>query len=97
MAGHGGEESVITSFINHLANTYDFELYVSQVMGDSVWLKQLDKRTKITIGTAGTRRITKAGKLLLHICRCHSNAVIVFTPRLLFFDQSCQKTVLSPF
>lgn len=91
MAGHGGEESVITSFINHLANTYDFELYVSQIMGDSAWLKQIDKRTKITIGTAGTRRITKAGKLLLHICRCHSDAVIVFTPRLLFLINLARK------
>ncbi|EQM53337.1 hypothetical protein N692_15390 [Lactiplantibacillus plantarum EGD-AQ4] len=91
MAGHGGEESVITNFINHFADTYDFELYVSQILGDSVWLKQLDERTQITIGTAGANRITKASKLLRYMWRCDADAVIVFTPRLLFLTNLARK------
>ncbi|MBQ0838069.1 glycosyltransferase [Lactiplantibacillus pentosus] len=91
MAGHGGEESVITNFINHFADTYDFELYVSQMLGDSVWLKRLDERTQITIGTAGAGRITKASKLLRYMWRCDADAVIVFTPRLLFLTNLARK------
>lgn len=84
MAGHGGEETVVTKFINEFSGKIDFNLYISQIIGDTTWIQQLDSNTRVTIGTASTNRLAKAAQLLNYMCQCRSDAVIVFTPRLLF-------------
>lgn len=35
MAGHGGEETVVTKFINEFSGKIDFNLYISQIIGDT--------------------------------------------------------------
>ena len=44
----------------------------------------MDSYTRVTIGTASTNRLVKAAQLLNYMCQCRSDALIVFTPRLLF-------------
>jgi len=94
MAGHGGEETVVTKFINEFSGKIDFNLYISQIIGDTTWIQQLDSNTRVTIGTASTNRLVKAAQLLNHMCQCWSDAVIVFTPRLLFLVNLAKKITL---
>lgn len=94
MAGHGGEETVVTKFINEFSGKIDFNLYISQITGDTTWIQQLDSNTRVTIGTASTNRLVKAAQLLNYMCQCRSDAVIVFTPRLLFLVNLAKKITL---
>lgn len=94
MAGHGGEETVVTKFINEFSGKIDFNLYISQMIGDTTWIQQLDSNTRVTIGTASTNRLVKAAQLLNYMCQCRSDAVIVFTPRLLFLVNLAKKITL---
>lgn len=94
MAGHGGEETVVTKFINEFSGKIDFNLYISQIIGDTTWIQQLDSNTRVTIGTASTNRLVKAAQLLNYMCQCRSDAVIVFTPRLLFLVNLAKKITL---
>lgn len=87
MAGHGGEETVLSKVILLLSRNYIIKLIVSEQSGSAEWLKQLQPaitETKLIHKNVG--RITKAFRVLAAVRRSDADIVIALSPRMLYLS-----------
>lgn len=85
MGGHGGEESVITNFVQKMGHIYKIELVVSEVIGDSLWTKQLTSLDSLYLNEK-TNKLMKMIKVFSQLIKTNANAVLCMTPRMVFFS-----------
>lgn len=80
LAGHGGEETVIKSFIQLLSQSYEFEIVLSENVGDVEWVKDLEL-TRLLVNNNNSK-IKKFFFVLNNLRNSNSNLVICLTPRM---------------
>lgn len=85
MAGHGGEESVLSTVIDELTDRYAISLLLSEQSGDTDWLSSVkQKLTGLVVMPKGQSRYLKAFKTILAIRRIQPDIVIALTPRMVY-------------
>lgn len=82
LAGHGGEETVIKNFVQLLSRNYEFELLLSENIGDTIWLKDVDLVSVFV--NENHSKLKKLIFILKGLRNLNSNLVICMTPKMVF-------------
>lgn len=91
MAGHGGEETVISTFVNLLSDKYIFDLCISLCVGDTSWVsKDSNYFSSVRINNHNNPflKLRFLFKVLFHTT---AKVIICLTPRMIFLARIAQK------
>lgn len=91
MAGHGGEETVISTFTNMLGNKYKFDLCISLSIGDTDWLSKIKKNFLSIYTNNNNNPIFKLHFIFNVLYHTKSRLIICLTPRMVFIAKLAQK------
>lgn len=84
LGGHGGEETVIHQFMETIDSGYSVELFVSENIGDTSWLSDIQKKFSNITVLNSTSRFIKYLRILKKLIFSKTDMIISFTPRLIF-------------
>lgn len=85
MAGHGGEESVLSTVMNELTDEYAVSLLLTEQVGDTEWLSGVKQQLDgLVVMPQGNSRYLKAIKTVQNIRRMRPDIIIALTPRMVY-------------
>ncbi|HJE96004.1 MAG TPA: glycosyltransferase [Ligilactobacillus acidipiscis] len=91
MAGHGGEETVISKFTSLLNDKYDFDLCISLCIGDTDWVSKISANFSSIYVNNNNNPFFKLYFIFNVLHRTKSEEIICLTPRMVFLAKVAQR------